>query len=1191
MKFLTNVLFFGLLTGVHAAPDVLIADFEGDTYLDWKTTGLAFGKAPAQGTLVRQNPVSGFKGKGLVNTYLGGDESTGSLTSPAFEIERKWINFLIAGGGYPKKTCINLLVDKRVVRTAVGPRPESEALSDASWNVEELVGKTAVIQIVDFHTGGWGHINIDHIVMSDSPTREVIEAPPPAVATPKPTRSFGAGHAKQMREGLELFDTTVASILKDSCVECHGGKKVKGDLDLATRAGLLKGGSQGPTVILGHGADSFLYKVTARIEEPFMPDRGDPLRTDQVEALRKWIDLGAPYSQPLVDDPREVVDLATVTKEDKEFWSFLPLREDFGGKDSIDEFITARLEEKGLSLSKQADKTTLLTRVSLDLTGLPPTAEALKDFLADDSPEAWTTVVDRLLASPHYGERWARHWMDLARYADSGGFENDNDRQFAWPYRDYLIEAFNRNQPYDEFVHWQLAGDELEPDNHLAWQATGFLASGVKNGQLTEREAEPERYDVIDDWVNTTGNAFLGLSLGCARCHDHKFDPIPAADYYAMASVFATSTRRFENVKLPMDDTHRSALAKHEAEIEKARADLLAHEKTLLSAAEIEKEDADEKRGGWVFLEPNFAEGLGNPSTENPDPMHRTEMVVEEVGKGTFQATYINGGHAGLRLSFISPLHDIRGVSIELLPDLENPKAGLGMSTKGDFRMRGIGVLASAIKDGVPSPSRGLPLTRADATIHADHVKRHKGNGLTFGGQERQAIFLGWDALPEAEGYRFTVRIPCNYESPEGRPSIGKVRLKFLHGVDTRPLLEPAVDVADLVAGRSGEEQSDAARLATIAIDDTEWLRLAGDLEKRLDAIPPIAFQTTLVVTEGKTPAHWKTQSINFWKDIHVLRRGSTANKTGLASPGFLQVVSVGDAAHRFENWETESRNPKTSGRRTALARWITDEETGGGRLAARVMVNRVWQHHFGRGLVASSSDFGVQGTGPSHPELLDWLARRFLDSEWDVKALHRLILSSAAWQQATTRRGEAAKVDPSNQFLWRHSQRRLEAEVVRDRMLQVSGLLDSTMYGKGTLDEGMLRRSIYFEIKRSALIPMMVQLNWPDTLASLDRRPVTTVAPQALLMMNHPQVRRYSEAFAKRILADKPDGAAAKIERAYELALLRKPTGPELKAAEQFLNQQEASYSEASDKQAGTTALADFCQALFSLNEFHFTL
>ncbi len=992
-----------------------------------------------------------------------------------------------------------------------------------------------------------------------------------------------AGHAQRMREGLALFDSTIAPLLKEHCVNCHGGEKVKGDLDFATRAGLLKGGSHGQTIILGDGAGSFMYQVTARLEEPFMPPKGDPLGPEKLEALKRWIDLGAPYSKRLVDNPREVEDLSVVTNEDRQFRSFRPLQTDFGDRNRIDDFIIRKLGEHGLSLSPEADRRTLITRVSLDLTGLPPTPDEVDAFLADSSADAWEKVIDRLLDSPHYGERWARHWMDLARYADSGGFENDNDRHHSWPYRDFLIRAFNQNMPYDQFVHWQLAGDEIAPDNHLAWQATGFLAAGVKNGQITEREAELERYDVIDDWVNTTGNAFLGLSLGCARCHDHKFDPIPAADYYSLASIFATTTRRYENIHLPQTAEDRARSDAHEKAIADARAKLKLYEKQLLKN---DRSEATAHPVGWVYLPTESFVGLSSPPKNNANELHRTTMKVEEVAPHTFQATYVNGGHAGYVLNFRTSLAGIRGVSIEMLPDLENPTGGIGTSSIGRVNLFKVTITATPFTDGKPGKPVPVKINSADATVGAEQARKvygiEKGGGrnTTFGGVEPQALFLGWAQLPAADEYRFSVRLPCANDTPEGRFGLGKIRLKFLLGTEKRPLLEPAVDGKWLVEASRSPSASKQATLASLAIADPEWINLARQVQDLTDQLPPAPFQTALVTTEGKTPAHWKTQSVDFWEDVYLLRRGSPANKEGKAEPGFLQVVALNDGEQEFSSWKQAVANPLTSGRRAALASWLTDAEKGAGRIAARIMVNRLWQHHFAKGIVSTPSDFGAQGTPPTHPALLDWLAQQFIDSGWDMKAMHKLILTSATWRQSSALRPDAANLDPRNHWLWRYPPKRLEAEVIRDRMLAVSGLLDHTMYGKGTLHETMVRRSIYFEIKRSQLIPMMVQLNWPDTLASLDQRAVTTVAPQALLMMNNPQVRRYSEAFAARI-DGKGDEWKEQIEYAYQLALGRPPTQSEAEVAHSYLT--------SSGDQPTSERLADFCQTLFSLNEFVF--
>ncbi|MGB1744806.1 MAG: DUF1549 domain-containing protein, partial [Limisphaerales bacterium] len=382
-------------------------------------------------------------------------------------------------------------------------------------------------------------------------------------------------HAEKMARGLKLFKNGVGQMLKQHCVKCHGGEKTRGDFDLTTREALLKGGSEGAAIVPGNANASRLLKLVSHAEKPFMPAKAEKLPPAMVENIAAWINTGAPYDKPLVDTKLAAGEMQ-ITDTDRQYWAFAPLAKPATPaventrwpENEIDRFILAKLEEAKLQPNRRAENRTLLRRVYYDLIGLPPTPEETAVFLAaaDGNPRtALESVVDRLLNSPHYGERWGRHWLDLARYADSFGFEQDTDRHHAYHYRDFIIKALNKDMPYNEFVRWQIAGDEIEPANPLAMMATGFLGAGVFPTQLTEKEFESARYDELDDMVNTVGTAMLGMTIGCARCHDHKFDPIPTRDYYRIITTFATTIRSEIDVDLKPDET-RLRLAKWQVE-------------------------------------------------------------------------------------------------------------------------------------------------------------------------------------------------------------------------------------------------------------------------------------------------------------------------------------------------------------------------------------------------------------------------------------------------------------------------------------------------------------------------------------------------------------------------------------------------------------------------------------------------
>ena len=719
-------------------------------------------------------------------------------------------------------------------------------------------------------------------------------------------------HARNMAAGLKIFKEQVRAILVSRCVKCHGGEEIESELDLTTRAGLLRGGAEGPSVTLGAAADSRLYRLITHVAEPEMPAEGKKLLDQQIADIARWIDLGAPYDKPLINPELATTSWTerTIQDEAKKYWAFRPLTKHTPPKAAtgesvvhpIDLFLTAAARDKKINPNPPTDRRTLARRLFFDLIGLPPTAEQVERFVANKEPDAVEKLVDRLLESDHYGERWARHWLDVARFGESHGFEQDYDRPHAYHYRDFVIRALNDDMPYDQFVRWQIAGDELAPDNPLAMMATGFLGAGVFPTQLTEKEFESSRYDELDDMIGTIGTSMLGMTIGCARCHDHKFDPIPQADYYRLISTFSTTIRSHVDLQLP-DGT-----------------------------------------------------------------------------KSKVQVT--------------------------------------------------------------------------------------------------------------SEGYR-----PIKHHA------------------------------------------------------------------------------------DGRGFPH-------FYKDTYYLKRGDHNQKQGKAEQGFLQVLM--NAPDGEKHWQlAPPEGWRTSYRRRALAAWITDTRHGAGHLLARVIVNRLWHHHFGRGIVATPNDFGVQGAAPAHPELLDWLATRLIESGWSIKSLHRLMLTSAAFARSSKASQTNTKVDPHNETLWRFAPRRLEAEVIRDAMLAISGQLDRKMFGKGTLDPNMKRRSIYFMIKRSRLVPMMQVFDFPEPLVSVGHRPQTTIAPQALLFINSPQVRGYARGFAQQLLPVASQSTAKAVQHGYLSAVGRPPAYEELHAGQEFIKRQIESYGQSNQKQAMELAWTDYCQILMCLNEF----
>ncbi|MFO0840817.1 MAG: PSD1 and planctomycete cytochrome C domain-containing protein [Gemmataceae bacterium] len=812
-----------------------------------------------------------------------------------------------------------------------------------------------------------------------------------------------------MTASQTLFKDTVRDFLVKNCLRCHGGEKTKSGLDMSTREKLLEGGDRGAAVVPGKANDSRLVKLIAREEEPHMPPK-TPVAKEAMAAVVRWIDLGAAYDRPLVGSTEAVGKKAlVVSNKDRNYWAYRPLQKTEPPavkatewvRNPIDRVILAKLEAAKLTPAAVADRRTLIRRVTFDLTGLPPTPDEVERFVADPDADAFEKVVDRLLTSPAYGERWGRHWLDPARYAESHGFEHDYFRPNAYHYRDFVIKALNADTPYDQFVRWQVAGDELAPGDPLALAATGFLGAGVYPTQITNREAERVRYDAMDDMLATTGHALLALTVGCARCHDHKYDPIPTKDYYRLLSAFTTTVRAEVDVDLGSPG-QKAAAAAFEARLKPCVDELKRYEKMDLPKA--------------------FADWLA-AATDRRD----------EVAKVTDKK------------------------------------------------------LATALSAAL----------------------------------EKKQTF---DKLPKAQ-----------------RDGL----LKWFAPLD-------------------GGWKERRAKVAAV--------------EKER---PPSTKVTIQATTEGRKPMrhHTADGSIpDFYPKTFFLKRGDADQKDGEATPGFLQVL----ARQPDDRWVAKKPEAATTSfRRAGLANWLTDTKDGAGALAARVMVNRMWHHHFGRGIVSTLNDFGFQCDPPTHPELLEWLANDLVRGGWKLKRVHKLMVTSRTYQLSGTPSPAAAKADPDNR-LWGHRpRRRLEAEAIRDNWLAVGGQIDRTMFGPGEADEGMKRRSVYFRIRRSQLVPALQVFDWPDTLTSAAARPTTTVAPQALLFLNNPHVRSAANAFAASLKPNAEKDLATAVDRAYRAAFARPPTRGEANAGVGYLNARGATSGKL-DK-----ALQEYALVLFSLNEF----
>ena len=1008
------------------------------------------------------------------------------------------------------------------------------------------------------------------------------------------------------QESLAFFESKIRPVLVEQCYSCHSQEaatkgKLKGGLYLDSKEGLQRGGDTGPALSSEHTEESLILKAL-RYEEYEMPPSGK-LSANIIEDFERWVAQGA-------IDPRRAAEpikqKAMDLESGRKFWSLQPLGSirPASGAHPVDAFILAAQGAKNLTPSEMADPRVLVRRAWFDLLGIPPTPVELQEAIASlGVPEgqkgtvsavAWSALIDRLLERPEYGERWARHWMDIARFAESFGYEQDYDRPNAYHYRDFLIRAFNQDMPFDQMARWQIAGDELAPENPLAWMATGFLGAGAFPTQLTEREFESTRYNELDDMTATTSVAFLGLSIGCARCHDHKFDPISSEDYYRFAASFTAAIRSEKTLDLD-PEANRKIAADHKLKLEELRKELLAYEAEQLP---IELAKFISQRGN-------------DPAKSLNDPWRNLRGELESSAASQFKlqtdGSYLAIGDAPNqdKITFTAalPAGQWTALRIEALADPTLPRQGPGRADNGNFALGNLTVEHLA-KDQEPTKlvleqPQATHQQNADSLSIAASIDADLVSGWAIDGQigkSQAAVFRIANAISTVESDR--LRMTLLFHHPNAKHAMG--RMRFSISKAPSPPIEvggdaPSADVLEAIAQIAEKlpmtkelPSSDAWKtvLAWYKSVDPQWSQLNSKLKKLQADGPALRRTNVLVTTEGEphVPHHADGRGYpHFYPETHLLRRGDVDQKVSVVSPGFPRVFLKDLNAPAELTWADSTKsNSKSSYRRAALAKWLTDTTDGTGALVARVIVNRLWQHHFGRGLVATPNDFGSTGQKPTHPELLDWMAQELIDQGWKLKALHRHLMTSQTYMQ-TNRRPEdpRLKSDPDNLLWWHRPPRRLEAESIRDSMLVVSGLLDRTMYGPGTLDPNMKRRSIYFFIKRSQLIPMMMLFDWPEPLVSIGQRQTTTIAPQALAFMNNPIARAAAEALSNQI------SDVQQIDEVFLKVLSRSPTDAERQAAFRFIAQAQKTRQEQNVPQPEKMAIADFCQILLCANEF----
>ncbi len=999
-------------------------------------------------------------------------------------------------------------------------------------------------------------------------------------------------HAARMAKSQKLFKATVRHALTAHCLKCHGGDKTEGEFSLATRASFLKGGASGETIKIGHAHESFLADMLHHRVEPAMPQNSGKLSEALIASILDWADLGAAYDRPLLD-PEESEDAWTKRRIDpsqKDYWAFQPLRSvkirsDLhpAPQNPIDHYIAGTIATHNLQVSPKAETTSLIRRIFLDTLGMPPTTTELETLTAHPEQEILNATISYVLQSPFYGERWARHWLDVARFAESHGFEHDYDRPFAFHYRDFVIKALNQDLPYNEFTRWQLAGDEIAPKNPLAMMATGFLGAGVFPTQITANEVEPSRYDALDDMAATTGTAMLALTIGCARCHDHKFDPIPTADYHRFTSTFTTAVRSNQELLLNQQE-YEAQKEEFEKEHQPFLDAIETYEQTTLRDAFTIWDEANPEKDLPQWFTMKFF-----------DVQSEASSVIRRQADESFQverATVPN--QDAYTFEYHTHLPSVKALRIEAFADPSLSAGGPGLASNGNFQLTQITIGAAPLKSAnnlqnVKFSEARATFNQNDANLHVRTVidgKQDTGWAVDpqFG-KDHAAILTLADPLEDPSGHR--LRITVSFKG-NTKHIMGRFRIS-VSGDASLPLLSNTIseEVARSLSKPASERSEDEVKQAVnwYRTSDNKWKELAAQAAEHMKNAPTAKGETVMIVSEGVKPIRHHSQGKDFFDDFYFLKRGDINQKMGKASQSFLQVLMPDEDS--IEPWQqTPPAGATTSFRRTALANWMVDTEQGAGHLLARVIVNRLWHHHFGQGIASSTNDFGIQGQPPTHPGLLDWLALQLIANDWSLKHIHALILSSYTYQQSSEFHDDNAQIDPENKYLWRFSPRRLEAEAIRDSILQATGQLDETMFGKGTLDESMRRRSIYFTVKRSKLVPMLQVFDVPEPLVSQGKRPTTTVAPQALLLLNNPHIRKCCEDSAMQ-LVDKDMNESALVNLLYHRSLSRKPSAGEARRATEFLRAQTASYSQTGVQDANTQATADLIQLMLCLNEF----
>ncbi len=892
------------------------------------------------------------------------------------------------------------------------------------------------------------------------------------------------------------FEKQVRPILEDRCFDCHGEDKQKSKLRLDSTVGILRGGESGePLLVSGKSAESYLFKkVTSENAKEFMPPKGERLTTEQIATLRRWIDEGG--KMPGTEEALASLKLKT------DHWSFQPVKRPAGA--GIDDFVVAKLRENKMSLSPPAEKGTLIRRLYLVMHGMPPTPQEVADFQNDPRPDAYVRLVDRVLASPRYGERWARHWLDVVRYAESNGFETNHARPNAWPYRDYVVEAFNADKPYDQFIREQIAGDATGAD-----AATGFLVAGaydiVKGDPMLNAM---QRQDELADMVNTTGTAFMGLTMGCARCHNHKFDPILQKDFYSMQAVFAGVNHGERTIRRKLVESTAQELAK-----------LKTDETTKQSALDDFKKKA--------------AAVSATAAVKTLHPAVNARLNEEAFAPVEAVAVRFTIAACSSSEPCIDELeiYDEAGRNVALAAKGAKPSASGTLPGYAIHKLEHLNDGLAGNEHSWISSTAGTGWVQIDlpAKAHIQRIVWGRDRNGTF--QDRVATKYKIEAATEPEKW-VTVATSDDREPYAGKEDPNAFLTQL-----------PAAD-ADAARKIQAELADDRSRIARITDSEKGWV---GTFSQ-----------------PGRT---------------HRLYRGEPMQQREVVAPDILTVLGTSQMAVD----EPEQQ------RRVKLANWIASPQHP---LTARVMVNRLWHYVFGQGIVDTPSDFGKNGGLPSHPELLDWLADEFVTGGWSIKHMQRLILLSAAFQQASAPNADALKVDADGRYLWRYPPRRLEAEAIRDSMLAVSGALDLRMGGPGFMLMNLVpenvdhyfpkeefgpaefRRMVYQTRIRQTTDSVFGSFDCPDGGQAMAKRSRSNTPLQALNLFNSTFVLQQADLLSQRIRNEVGDTPEAQVERSFRLFYGRPPDATEQSKSVAMIR---------------AHGLPSFTRALYNTSEFLF--